>query len=374
MKKFLISALVLLLLSGCAAAVVPGGTTAPEPTAANTPAAVVSAPVPPGPVELPELGFEPEGLYLAEGFGAGGYALLLTGPAAEGQELDFALFMGQHWENCVQRGRIPQSVDAWSCTGSGVFSGGACEFAAVSGRTELTGRLTLRDDTVSMEYITASAEEYDLSDADGPLMRYEEASVPDFAHTIRLPVEFTARPLEELGELWCGLPFFECETRLPLPLRGELDLLRELLGEPDSYDEDELGWNLRRGDTELYGYFCKLEDGSEGYYLMHLSTKDAALAPLVRGITIGCTADEVLSRFPNDAGSYADILAGYEDYELVFYGGGDFSDDFGTFRKCTEGDETEAFGYIQVFESGSFVRFFLDESGVVTEISWSEVN
>lgn len=88
----------------------------------------------------------------------------------------------------------------------------------------------------------------------------------------------------------------------------------------------------------------------------------------------GCTADEVLSRFPNDAGSYADILEAYEDYELVFYGGGSLPDDYGTFRKCTEGDKTYAFGYIQVFESGRFVKFFLDGSGVVTEISWSEVN
>jgi hypothetical protein len=370
-KKLLISALALVLLCGCSA-VEPAHS--PEPTAAETPAAVADDYGRPGPVELPELGFEPEGLYLAEGFGAGGYALLLTGAAVEGQALDFAVFMGQRWEDCAQTGRIPQSVDAWSCTGCGTLSGGVCEFTADTGWAELTGRLTFGDDTVNIEYITASAEEYDLSDADGPSLRFEEASVPDFAHRIRLPAEFTARPLEELGELWCGLPFFECETRLPLPLRGELGLLRELLGEPDSYDEDELGWDLRCGDTELYGYFCKLEDGSKGYYLMHLSTRDAALAPLVRGITIGCSADEVLSRFPNDAGSYADILEAYEDYEFVFYGGGNLPDDYGTFRKCTEGDKTYAFGYIQVFESGRFVKFFLDESGVVTEISWSEVN
>ncbi len=371
MKKLLISALALLLLCGCSAA---EPAPSPEPTSAETPAAVADDYGRLGPVALPELGFEPEGLYLAEDFGAGGYALLLTGPAVEGQELDFAVFMGQRWEDCAQTGRIPQSVDAWSCTGGGLVSGGVCEFTAVTGWAELMGRLTFGDNTVSIEYITASAEGYDFSDADGPSLCYEEASVPDFAHRSRLPVEFTARPLEELGELWCGLPFFERETRLPLPERGEQGLLRELLGEPDSYDEDETGWSLRRGDTELYGYFCKLEDGSEGYYLMHLSTRDPALAPLVRGITIGCTADEMLSRFPNDVGSYADILEAYEDYELVFYGGGYLSDDYGTFRKCTEGDKTDAFGYIQVFESGRFVKFFLDESGVVTEISWSEVN
>lgn len=352
----------------------PAASAAPSPTESAAPieSAAPSATPTPAVTEPGEVRFETENVWLADNFGREGYALLFTGPTEDGR-LGFAMYCGLLWDDCEDVGDMRQAIDAWSFRGSGMLEDGVCEFTASAGTVAITGRLTFEDGAAGVEYLTASSSDFDFSEPDDPTIRCEAVGVLDISHTLRLPVSFSERGLDEAEELWYGLPYFAEETGLPVARRSESWEITEKLGDPESVRMNDPEWSFDYGHTQLSGYAWRGEEGDFGYTLTHVRSSDPELAPSVRGITIGSTADEVLARFPNRSGSFEDLKAAIGDYEVVIYGSGQaFINDYASFRLCSEGED--AYAYIQVFEGGEFVRFYLDDSGIVTSISWSQAD
>lgn len=225
---------------------------------------------------------------------------------------------------------------------------------------ELNGRLSLTDGGASFEYLGFSGSEYDFTDPKRP---YIPSDGPGgLAYNIYLPVDFRERRLSEYEELLRGLPYFSGEEELPIPTSARPCEIFEALGLPDERQNSGLYWSMTFPQTVVSGL------GTEPYLVSFYQSSDPELAPQLRGIEPGCTAQEVISRFPNRYGSFEALLeaAGGEG-GAVFYGCGPFYGSFGS-MSFSEGG-----GTILLFNSGVSIVFSLDGGLRVVSIERREM-
>ena len=304
---------------------------------------------------------ETRNVYLAEGFGREGYALLLTGEAVDGEILGFRLYCSQLWDECSGQGDVQNAVEATFISGGGRLTGGVCEFRASYGSATLTGRLSLTDGAAEISYASL------VTGQDGASLSCEDG---EFEYSLTLPTRFTQRGTGELTALWQELPYFSNETVQPVPLRTTQAELEGILGLPVETLGDGNYWTNTYAGLTLSGWTAVTGDR---LYVGSITSSDPERLPSVRGITLGMSADEVLARFPSRVGSYAELVAAYEAYEVVFYGSQSaFYGGYGCFRHSGDYEPGEA--YLQVYQGGEFVRFYLDKAGLVTTIRWSEAD
>ena len=155
-----------------------------------------------------------------------------------------------------------------------------------------------------------------------------------------------------------------------MPLRTTQAELEGILGLPVETLGDGNYWTNTYAGLTLSGWTAVTGDR---LYVGSITSSDPERLPSVRGITLGMSADEVLARFPSRVGSYAELVAAYEAYEVVFYGSQSaFYGGYGCFRHSGDYEPGEA--YLQVYQGGEFVRFYLDKAGLVTTIRWSEAD
>ena len=96
--------------------------------------------------------------------------------------------------------------------------------------------------------------------------------------------------------------------------------------------------------------------GDGWLHLASISSENPDFLGTARGVTIGVSADEVLARFPSDIAAFSDADVEHTLYGTPFFCWG-----------CVSGPEDER--YIQYSDGGTFVRFYLDENGLVSSIT-----
>lgn len=305
--------------------------------------------------ELRQLAAEGRRLYTAEGFGEDAFALLMTEEQPDGT-LDFTLRFSEGWGETGDP-YAAGSLSAVTVSGTAQADG---SFTARAWSRELNGRLSLTDGGASFEYLGFSGSEYDFTDPKRP---YIPSDGPGgLVYNIYLPVDFRERRLSEYEELLRGLPYFSGEEELPIPTYARPCEIFEALGLPDERQNSGLYWSMTFPQTVVSGL------GTEPYLVSFYQSSDPELAPQLRGIEPGCTAQEVISRFPNRYGSFEALLeaAGGEG-GAVFYGCGLFYGSFGR-MSLSEGG-----GTILLFDSGVSIVFNLDGGLRVVSIERREM-
>ena len=328
MKRIIPLMLALILLAACGApASEPGASPAETPAAPTTGAqespeqpgeasATPSAAPEPVAVEfaLPDPGFKPDSWWLAESFGDAGQALMLTRSGEDG-----ALDLKCWFNSMTERENRPE-LECGSFTALGYSGGGAA--------MDEEGALAypaLEGDTLTVTY-----------------------SGGDYAAT---PERFTRVSEDEALEAFRAMPYND-EAVLPIPsrmTREEFEALPGLEREAeDRYTYDGMTLGLAGGSFS----------GDAVIWTLH--SENAASAPSVRGVSIGCAANDALACFPSVVTDIAEVTE-----EQSFYGGDFYA------RGSVAPDGS---GYVITVNDGrSAVRFFSGADGIIYAISWQRM-
>ena len=394
MKRSILSALLalaLILLAGCggnAATATPVTTPeasaeeslTPTPTPAATPAPTPTptpiptpestpnpdriyrdeddpvVPVAAGPVELPDVGFEAASMWYASGFGDGGRAFLFLGEP-QGETMDVALYMCQYYYEPIDSYEM-RHFETWSerCTASPDGDGWRFELDGFSVYVEPNGA----DLTI-----------YYSNPEGGPNLMPETPNGPtrvcrfewfnaDFTDEFIYPDRFGYVSPETAPLVWCAMPMFDEEIEYAISESGALaDLIAEF-GEENININEYGDIRIDVPGTHVYAYFSEDDSGQALYSQLVINTTDPKYALTLRGITIGCSYLDILSRFtanppPNLSSTH-------------IYGGSDMVDSSGAIHV----DSSLPYGYanaeeISFFDGGSgfCICFYLDENGLV---------
>ena len=320
MKRIVPLALALLLLAACGAEPAeatptsePAETVSPTPEPTETSCAV---PLVYSEFTLPDPGFEPDSYWLAEGFGDRGSGLLLS--RENGGDLEFKCWYSQY---------VTATDLMYDPAILGCYSFGGCVAPGEA--------VPLRGIDVSASYSV---------DGDTLAFSYSKASMS-------APLKFYRVSEEEALEAFRNMPYNE-EYTLPEGLKSYI-AHDELLALPGIVQLDEETY-------EYEGATLYVFDSYEGMDYIGSVTVDEVGAGLgIRGIKVGCTAQDVLSCFPSGME--------YEEYVLteenvVFYGTDINISSLGRIYTFN-GRRTILCG-----NGYSSVRFFIDDNGVVEAI------
>ena len=394
MKRSILSvllALALIVLAGCGGnAAAPTPVTTPEvsaeesltpaPTPAATPASTPTptpkptpeptpnpdriyrdednpvVPVAAGPVELPDVGFEAASMWYADGFGDGGRAFLFLGEPQE-ETMDIALYMCQYYYE-MSAGRLLRHFETWSerCTASQDGDGW---------RFELDGFSVYVETDVAELTIYYSNPDGDLNlmpdTPSGPTrVRTFNWGGGEFTAELFYPDRFGYVSPETSVLVWYAMPMFDEEIEYAIPESGALaDLIAEF-GEENININEYGDIRIDVPGTQVYAYFSEDDSGQALYSQLVINTTDSKYALTLRGITIGCSYLDILSRFT--ANPPPDLSSTH------IYGGSDMVDSSGAIHV----DSSLPYGYanaeeISFFDGGSgfCICFYLDENGLV---------
>ena len=394
MKRSILSALLalaLILLAGCGGnAAVPTPVTTPETSAVESPApaptpAATPAPTPTptpiptpestpnpdriyrdeddpvvpvaaGPVELPDVGFEAASMWYASGFGDGGRAFLFLGEP-QGETMEVALYMCQYYYEPMDSYEMCH-FETWSerCTASPDGDGW---------RFELDGFSVYVEPDVAELTIYYSNPDGDpnlMPDTpNGPTrVRTFNWGGGDFTAELFYPDRFGYVSPETSALVWCAMPMFGEEIEYAIPESGALaDLIAEF-GEENININEYGDIRIDVPGTHVYAYFSEDDSGQALYSQLVINTTDPKYALTLRGITIGCSYLDILSRFT--ANPPPDLSSTH------IYGGSDMVDSSGAIHV----DSSLPYGYanaeeISFFDGGKgfCICFYLDENGLV---------
>lgn len=277
--------------------------------------------------ELRQLAAEGRRLYSAEGFGEDALALLLTEEQSDGT-LDFSLWFCEGWGETGDP-NAEGSLGAYTVSGTAAADG---SFTARLWGQDLSGRLSLSNSGAHLEYLSLSVSGHDFTDAARPYVYTNGPS--EIVYNIYLPVDFREQSPDEFEALWRNMPYFSGEEEMPIPTRARLDEIFRELGLPTERWNSGFAWRLSYPQTVLSGRV------SDKYQVEFYRSTDPEKIPRVRGITLGDTAEKVISRFPNRCGSFEALLAAAkadEDGSVTFYGCGPFFGDYGSLVLSEEG-------------------------------------
>ena len=204
--------------------------------------------------------------------------------------------------------------------------------------------------------------DFDFTDTERPFV--PNVWPCELAYNIYLPVDFRERSLSEYEKLLCDLPYSADEEELPVPTWARPFEIFAGLGLPERRWNGGIEWSMTYPQTVLSGR------GSEPYLVEYYRSTDPEQAPRLRGIEIGDTAQELVSRFPNRFASFEELLeAARGEGGATFYGSGQpFYGDHGG-MSLTE----EEGGVISFFSAGVGVIFRLDAQLRVASIERYEV-
>ena len=312
-------------------------------------------PVAAGPVELPDVGFEVASMWYSGGFGDGGRAFLFLGEP-QGETMEVALYMCQYYYE-MSAGRLLRHFETWSerCTASPDGDGWRFELDGFSVYVEVNGA------ELTVLYANPDGDPNLMSDTSNGPTRHDVYNwgSEDFSVEFIYPDRFGYVSPETAPLVWCAMPMFGEEIVRPLPERGYIADLTAKFGE-ENLEIDELNgqFSIDNGITRVYGYLSEID--SSKYYELSVTTIDPAYAPKLRGITIGCSYLDILSRFT--ANPPPDLSSTH------IYGGSDMVDSSGAIHV----DSSLPYGYanaeeISFFDGGSgfCICFYLDENGLV---------
>ena len=296
-------------------------------------------------------------LYSAEGFGEDGFALLLTEEQPDGT-LDFTLRFCEGWGETGDH-YAEDSLSAVSASGTAQADG---SFTARIWGQELSGELSLSAGRARLKYLGLSVGDFDFTDTERPFV--PNVGPCELAYNIYLPVDFRERSLSEYEELLYSLPYSADEEELPVPTWARPFEIFAGLGLPERRWNGGMEWSMTYPQTVLSGR------GSEPYLVEYYRSTDPEQAPRLRGIEIGDTAQELVSRFPNRFSSFEEMLeAARGEGGATFYGSGEpfYGDHGGMSISEEEG------GVISFFSAGVGVIFRLDAQLRVASIERYEV-
>ncbi len=306
-------------------------------------------PVAAGPVELPDVGFEAASMWYADGFGDGGRAFLFLGEP-QGETMDVALYMCQYYYE-MSAGRELRHFETWSerCTASPDGDGWRFELDGFSVYVEPNGA------DLTIYYSNPEGDPNLMPETpNGPtrVCRFEWFNA-DFTDEFIYPDRFGYVSPETAPTVWRAMPMFGEEIERPIPESGYIADLTAMFGE-ENLEIDELnGWfSIDNGITRVYGYLSEID--SSKYYELSVTTIDPEYAPKLRGITIGCSYLDVISRFVPD-------IPDSSEYRWYMYGAPDMISSHGDVEFYN--DEYEVLihdGY-----TGATMVYYIDENGLV---------
>lgn len=305
MKRLVPLNLALLLLTACAAEAPPevsAPTPEPTPTVEPTPTPVPTS----APASLPDAGFEPESFWLAEPFGDGGKALLLM--AADGRFKCWYSSWHEHPE-----------IDWINLTG-GSFTEAEAEAAA-------------EGEALTLEY----AESWDSP----------------------RPERFAAATYEEALAAFLDMPYND-EVVLPVPERVSRADWEATPGvTPLGADDWARNYEYLGAEVIYQGFDKTLRLGG-------FTAESPDFPFTVRGLGIGSSLDDVLSRFPDGpAARWSDP----ESYRCL-YGGS-----IGLIGYYDAYDESRGGPCVSVSDGWTITRFIFDENDRVYKIGfWAYVD
>ena len=371
MRKLAISLLALALFAFSACT--PGSQPSPEPS----PTATAAPPTPepsPSPVPLPPVDFEISSIWTAETFGESGQAFLFMSPIENGT-FYFSMYTSQYatLNAGAPNAYAPVLLFTSSHNSTAVSSG---DGFSLSEPVEYSVQAFFDASNLTLTYSNRalkgdSSIRYLFAEPDKPQILYDPPDAPHLGHTLCLPVRFTRCKEAEAEILWQNMPLFVDEIRMPVPRVTTLGDIRNAFGEPERVEQDIEGAFYR--STYVYDHaelelLIPVDTSFPLCRILSFRTDDAALAPCVRGVTVGSSADDVLSRFPNAAGKFSVICeAGL--HKVALYGEPEQWNPSGAVVFSSSRP-----AYIVYLESNYCIRFYLDEHGLVDHIwfFWNE--
>ena len=353
MKRSILSillALALILLAACGEAAA-----TPEPVESVSPEhEEIIEPVAAGPVELPDVGFEVASMWYASGFGDGGRAFLFLGEP-QGETMDVALYMCQYYYE-MSAGRELRHFETWSerCTASPDGDGWRFELDGFSVYVETDGA------ELTVLYSNPDGDPNLMSDTpNGPTrVRTFNWGGGEFTAELFYPDCFGYVSPETAPLVWCAMPMFGEEIEYAIPMTGIFDDLTARFGEENLTPDDYFDYRLEFENTSLAVYTHG--DGEERYTIACMQTDDPRYAPTVRGITIGCSYIDALSRFTANPT--------LNRSETVIYGGSDMVDSYGLIsfysNELSFGDG----------HTGERIEYYFNEEGLITSVAYFSVS
>ena len=311
-------------------------------------------PVAAGPVELPDVGFEAASMWYADGFGDGGRAFLFLGEPQE-ETMEVALYMCQYYYE-MSAGRLLRHFETWSerCTASQDGDGW---------RFELDGFSVYVETDVAELTIYYSNPDGDLNlmpdTPSGPTrVRTFNWGGGEFTAELFYPDRFGYVSPETSALVWCAMPMFAEEIEYAIPMTGIFDDLTARFGEENLTPDDYFDYMLEFENTSLAVYTHG--DSEERYTIACMQTDDPRYAPTVRGITIGCSYIDALSRFTANPT--------LNRSETVIYGGSDMVDSYGLIsfysNELSFGDG----------HTGERIEYYFNEEGLITSVAYFSVS
>ena len=313
-------------------------------------------PVAAGPVELPDVGFEAASMWYSGGFGDGGRAFLFLGEPQE-ETMDIALYMCQYYYE-MSAGRLLRHFETWSerCTASPDGDGWRFELDGFSVYVEPNGA------ELTVLYSNPDGDPELMPDTPNGPTRHDVYNLgsEDFSVEFFYPDRFGYVSPETSPLVWCAMPMFDEEIEYAISESGALaDLIAEF-GEENININEYGDIRIDVPGTQVYAYFSEDDSGQALYSQLVINTTDPKYALTLRGITIGCSYLDILSRFT--ANPPPDLSSTH------IYGGSDMVDSRGAIHV----DSSLPYGYanaeeISFFDGGKgfCICFYLDENGLV---------
>lgn len=268
---------------------------------------------------LPPAGFEPDAYWLAEPYGDGGEALLLSRELADGGvefKCWYSVFTVYENEGFSERNL---TTDTFSAATSPDGS-----FCIYEREGELT--LALSGDTLEISYPGDELYSY-------------------------MPRRFYAVTEDEARSAWRGMPYNR-EARIPLP---NMSSRAQLLATPGI---------VAIGDSESYQlggmHFAYRND----YKLEYIQVTEPGTGFSVRGIDVGSSAEEVLASLP---GGISEMPCVADDGAITLYG----TDGFNSSRAFICQNQTGETAFYLLDCCRSHMYIYIDETGTVTRIEFS---
>lgn len=314
MKRLVPLILALLLLTACAAEAPPEvSEPTPTPTAEPTPTPAPTS----APASLPDAGFEPESFWLAEPFGDDGKALLLM----------------------AGDGRFKCWYSGWYVrpdTGDHDLSGGSFTDGEAEARVE--------GDSLTLEY----AESRDSLEPE-----YDEG------WDLPKPERFAAASYDEALAAFLDMPYND-EVVLPVP---EWVSRAEWEETPGVTPLEADNWYR---SYEYLGVVVTFENHGDTLILGGFNITSPDFPFTVRGLGIGSSMDDVLSRFPDGPAVETNEP---EQYRFL-YGSG-----FGLTGYYDAYDESRGGPCVSVSDGWTITRFIFDENDRAYKIGfWASVD
>ena len=342
MKLKLIALALLLILAACGEAAA-----SPEPVESATPEhEEIIEPVAAGPVELPDVGFEAASMWYADGFGDGGRAVLFLGEPSDGT-MDMALYMSQRYYTRHTEDISTSNTDAPSYSLSAASEGDGWRF-------ELDGfsvYLEADDAELTLLYSNPTGNPDLTPDGEGgPTRLYEYGWYrKHFNAELYYPTRFSRLSSDDAPTVWWDMPMYAGEIATVLPLSGKISDLTDLFGEENfEVDSENFTFYIDVDGLSLFGYLR--ESDPDTYFDLSTTATKAEYAPVFRGITIGCSYLDLLSRSMLDTSS--------EQNESYLYG----NNTWGSFAFLDL-----MYGNMTYYDAGTnmTLRYFFDDDGII---------